>query len=49
MIHMVAGDKEILKKRLEWANPANMIGIDVDIPHDIMASTQNLEVMLGDR
>jgi NADPH-dependent 2,4-dienoyl-CoA reductase/sulfur reductase-like enzyme len=49
VLHVIADDKELLKKRLPWANPANMIGVDVDIPHDIMTSTQNLEVMLGDR
>jgi len=45
---VVAGDKEILKKKLAWVNPANMIGVDVDIPHEVLTSTQNLEVMLGD-
>ena len=49
VLHVVAGDEEILKKRLAWVNPANMIGVDVDIPHEVMTSTQNLEVMLGDR
>jgi len=49
VLHVVAGDKEILKKRLAWVNPANMIGVDVDIPHGVMTSIQNLEVMLDDR
>ncbi len=49
VLHVIADDKELLKKRLPWANPANMIGVDIDIPPEVMTTTQNLEVMLGDR
>ncbi len=48
VLHVIADDKELLKKRLLWANPANMIGVDIDIPLEVMTTTQNLEVMLGD-
>ena len=49
VLHVVAGDKEILKRGLPWANPANMIGVDLDIPPEVMTTTQNLEVILDDR
>jgi len=48
VLHVIADDKEFLKKRLLWVNPANMIGVDIDIPLDLMTTTQNLEVMLDD-
>ena len=49
MLRVIAGDKELLKKRLPWVNPANMIEIDVNIPADTIAFMQNLEVTLDDR
>jgi len=49
MLRVVAADKELLKKRLPWVNPANMIEIDVNIPSDTIAFMQNLEVTLDDR
>ena len=48
VLYVIADDKELLKKRLPWANPANMIEVDVDVPLELMTTTQNLEVMLGD-
>ena len=48
MLRVIAGDKELLKRRLPWVNPANMIEIDVNIPADTIAFTQDLEVMLDD-
>jgi NADPH-dependent 2,4-dienoyl-CoA reductase/sulfur reductase-like enzyme len=49
MLRVIAADKELLKKRLPWVNPANMIEIDVNIPADTVAFTQSLEVALDDR
>ena len=48
MLRVIAGDKELLKKRLPWVNPANMIEIDVNIPSDTIAFMQSLEVTLDD-
>jgi len=48
VLYVIADNKELLKKRLPWANPANIIGIDIDIPSELMIRTCNLEVMLGD-
>ena len=45
-LRVIAGDKEILKKRLPWVNPANMIGVDVNIPDEVIASRKSLEVRI---
>jgi hypothetical protein len=41
-----AGGKELLKKKLPWTNPANMIGFDVDVSDEIIKSNDTLEVVL---
>jgi len=43
---VIAGDKELLKKKLPWANPANMIGFDVNVSDELVKSIDNLEVLL---
>ena len=47
-LRVVAGKKEILKKKLPWANPANMIELDVNVFAETMRSNDNLEVLLDD-
>ena len=44
----IAGDKEIFKKKLPWANPANMVGFDLDISDEMIKFNHNLEVFLDD-
>ena len=47
-LRVIAGNKTLLKKKLPWVNPANMIKVDVAIPSDIVKSGQNLEVVIND-
>ena len=47
-LRVIANDKEILKKKLPWVNPANMIKADVDIPFEVVKSDQSLEVIIND-
>lgn len=47
-LRIIANDKELLKKKVPWVNPANMIKVDVDIPSEVIKSGQNLEVMIDD-
>jgi thioredoxin reductase len=47
-LHVIAGDKELLKKKLPWANPANMVEFDVNISAETIKSTDTLEVLLDD-
>ena len=47
-LRLIAKDKEILKKKLPWVNPANMIKADVDIPFEVVKSGQSLEVIIND-
>jgi NADPH-dependent 2,4-dienoyl-CoA reductase/sulfur reductase-like enzyme len=44
-LSVIAG-KELLKKKLPWTNPANMIGVDVDVSDEIIKSNDTLEVIL---
>jgi len=39
---------ELLRKKLPWVNPANMITVDIKITSDILKSGQNLEVIIDD-
>ena len=39
-------EKEIFKKKLPWANPANMIEFKIDIKKEIIDSNKDLEVSL---
>jgi NADPH-dependent 2,4-dienoyl-CoA reductase/sulfur reductase-like enzyme len=41
-----ADGKEFYKKKLPWVNPANMVSIEVNIPHEILESSRVLEVTL---
>jgi NADPH-dependent 2,4-dienoyl-CoA reductase/sulfur reductase-like enzyme len=43
------GEKVIFKKKLPWANPANMIEFDIDLKKEIIASKKDLEVYLYDK
>jgi len=43
---VLAGEKELLREKIRWVNPANMIKIDVNISDEIMASAHNLEVTI---
>ena len=45
---VIAGDKELLKKKLPWANPANMVEFDVNISAETIKSSDVLEVLLDD-
>jgi hypothetical protein len=48
-LHVIASEKVIFKKKLPWANPANMISFNVNISSEIMKSTGDLEVLLNDK
>jgi thioredoxin reductase len=48
-IHLKLDDIEIFKKKLPWANPANMISFDVDIEREQLLSEQKLEVTVNVR
>ena len=45
-VFITAGNKIILKKRLRFVNPANMITIDSTISNDILRSGDDLEVSI---
>jgi len=47
-LYVIANGKELLKKKLPWVNPANMIKVDVDIPSKIVKSGQSLKVKIND-
>ena len=47
-LRVIENGKELLKKKLPWVNPANMIKVDVDIPSEVMKSGQSLEVTIDD-
>ena len=46
ILRVIAGDKEIFKKKLPWANPANMVGFDLDISDEMIKFKHNMEVFL---
>jgi NADPH-dependent 2,4-dienoyl-CoA reductase/sulfur reductase-like enzyme len=45
LLRVISGGKELLKKKLPWANPANMVEFDVDISIEDLKSN-DLEVNL---
>ena len=49
VLHVFADKKEIFKKKLPWANPANMVDFYIDISPEIFKSSHSLEVDLDDR
>jgi len=48
ILRVLAGDEELLRKKMRWVNPANMVRIEVDISAEIIASAQSLEVTIDD-
>ena len=48
ILRVLAGEKELLKKKMRWVNPANMIRIELDISDETIASTKTLEVTIDD-
>jgi len=48
-LHVFTGDNELLKKRLPWINPANMMEFDVNIDEETIKSAKKLEVTLDDK
>jgi NADPH-dependent 2,4-dienoyl-CoA reductase/sulfur reductase-like enzyme len=49
ILRIKAKEKVIFKKKLQWINPANMIEFNVDIPPDVIISSQNLEVTINEQ
>ena len=48
-LHVTLGGKDLLKKKLPWMNPANMVRVDVNIPAETTFIAQTLEVTIDDR
>jgi hypothetical protein len=48
ILRVTAKNKEILKKKLPWINPANMIKVHVNIPSEVLEYGQRLEVKIDD-
>ncbi len=48
ILRIFAGDVELLKKKLPWAYPANMIEFEINIQEEIITSNKDLEVTLDD-
>ena len=46
VLYLNADGKEIYRKKFRWVNPANMVGISVDIPDEKIKSASSLEVFL---
>ena len=47
-LRVISGEVELFKKKLRWANPANMVEFDVELPSEVLASVKKLEVKLDD-
>ena len=45
-LKMISKNKVIFKKKLRWANPANMVEFDVDVSYNIIKEGNTLEVLL---
>lgn len=45
-LRVIAGDKEFLKKKLPWVNPANMTRFDINISAETIKTNDELEVLL---
>ncbi len=41
-----AGDKELMRKKLPWANPANMVEFQINVDKETIISNDLIEVML---
>ncbi len=48
ILWIIENDKIILKKKLPYVNPANMVKLDIEIPSDVVKSRHNLEVIIDD-
>ncbi len=48
ILRVLAGEKELLRKKFPWVNPANMTRVEVDISAETIASTQTLEVTIDE-
>jgi hypothetical protein len=49
ILKVITQDKVVFKKRLRWANPANIIKVDIEISVEAMTTTRTLEVTLDDQ
>ena len=47
-LRVIAGEQELLKKKLPWVNPVSMISVDVNIPVEIITSAKTVEVTISD-
>ncbi|HUT00055.1 MAG TPA: FAD-dependent oxidoreductase [Candidatus Thermoplasmatota archaeon] len=48
VLRVLAGSRELLRKKLPWVNPVNLISVDVLIPDDVIMSGKNIEVIISD-
>jgi NADPH-dependent 2,4-dienoyl-CoA reductase/sulfur reductase-like enzyme len=48
ILRVLAGDEELLRKKMRWVNPANMVRIEVDISAETIASAETLKVIIDD-
>jgi NADPH-dependent 2,4-dienoyl-CoA reductase/sulfur reductase-like enzyme len=48
ILWIIENDKIILKKKLLFVNPANMVKLDIEIPSEVVKSGHNLEVIIDD-
>ncbi|ENO11901.1 NAD(FAD)-dependent dehydrogenase [Thermoplasmatales archaeon SCGC AB-539-C06] len=48
VLHVTGQDDELLRKKLRFVNPADMICVEVNIPSEIMKTTKTLEVSVDD-
>ena len=48
ILWIIENDKIILKKKLPFVNPANMVKLDIEIPSEVVKSGHNLEVIIDD-
>jgi NADPH-dependent 2,4-dienoyl-CoA reductase/sulfur reductase-like enzyme len=47
ILRVMAGERELLKKKLPWVNPVSLISVDVAIPSEIILSVKNLKVSIS--
>jgi NADPH-dependent 2,4-dienoyl-CoA reductase/sulfur reductase-like enzyme len=48
VLRVLSGSRELMKKKLPWINPVNLISVDVPIPEDVITSGKNIEVIISD-
>jgi len=49
ILRVIAGDKELVCKKMRWINPANMIRFEVKITTEIFASAETLKVIIDEK